>query len=456
MSFFKRAVVGALERREEVRDANQLKYESDVTVGITKLNEAEKAMAKNELIVRNRKKSISPILLEVKRLTGQNVSMAVGINAFQKTKGDTEQTIQSLRRMVEAQQPTTTFDDGTDAEINIGSTQDYTDLSGDTTKALQDSSSMISTTSTKLPTQQKSERDYREQRYGGGVTGNIMNTLLGGASGPSVRNAVRERYSSMFRTREKADQAYTKAMDYMEQLRTTGDPTNIPDLPPEELRQLNMYTNIEMKSEKFSKNLVPEVDRQTKAISKILLSKVTGNPGLFNVANFSAMSDGPQKSKLLAIVAELDEEKEIIASKAIDLFDMGQARNVQEAVRTILNSKPAGENQPSYKDNLISRLTKQAGLGSSPKGTASSGKSSTPPKTSAPEDVSSLNSTNKSVLQSDFGNQTIQDIVKRNTIGVVNGNDNIQYSKVRSESGKIYYVGRDPNAGDAFVIKHMR
>lgn len=56
MSFFKRAVVGALERREEVRDANQVKYESDVARGITKLEEAEDARAKNELIVRNRKK----------------------------------------------------------------------------------------------------------------------------------------------------------------------------------------------------------------------------------------------------------------------------------------------------------------------------------------------------------------------------------------------------------------
>jgi hypothetical protein len=259
----------------------------------------------------------------------------------------------------------------------------------------------------------------------------------------------------MFRTQEEGDQAYTKAMDYMEQLRTTGDPTNIPDLPPEELRQLNMYTNIEMKSEKFTKNLVPEVDRQTKAISKILLSKVTGGSGLF-ANNISQMSDGPQKSKLLAIVAELDEEKEIIAAKAKDLFDIGQARNVQEAVRTILNSKPAGKNQPSYKDNLIARLTKQAGLGSSPKGTTSSGTSSTPPKTSTPENVSTLTNVNKSVLQSDFGNQTIQDIVRRNTVSVVNGNDNIQYSKVRSESGKVYYVGRDPNAGDAFVIKLMK
>ena len=55
MSFFKRAVVGALERRDEVRAANEVKYESDVARGITKLEEAEKERKKNNLIVRNKK-----------------------------------------------------------------------------------------------------------------------------------------------------------------------------------------------------------------------------------------------------------------------------------------------------------------------------------------------------------------------------------------------------------------
>ena len=40
MSFFKRAVTAALERREEVRDANTLKFEADVTAGLEKLREA--------------------------------------------------------------------------------------------------------------------------------------------------------------------------------------------------------------------------------------------------------------------------------------------------------------------------------------------------------------------------------------------------------------------------------
>ena len=63
MSFFKRAVTAALERREEVRDANTIKFEADVTAGLEKLREAEKNRVKNDLVVRNRKKLIDPLRL---------------------------------------------------------------------------------------------------------------------------------------------------------------------------------------------------------------------------------------------------------------------------------------------------------------------------------------------------------------------------------------------------------
>ena len=186
MSFFKRAVVGALERREEVRAANEVKYESDVARGITKLEEAEKEMKKNNLIVRNRKKLIAPIGINVFNETGKEFNEAVLLNVLMASKGDTGVATDTLIRMAKQQTPpptaTVTDGTGTDAEIDIGSTRDYTDLSGDTTKALQDASSMISTTSTQLPSQQKAmitaKESERTQRYGGGVAGNIMNTLL--------------------------------------------------------------------------------------------------------------------------------------------------------------------------------------------------------------------------------------------------------------------------------------
>jgi len=276
MSFFKRAVVGALERREEVRDANQLKYESDVTTGITKLNEAEKEMKKNNLIVRNRKKLIAPIGINVFNETGKEFSEAVLLNVFMSSKGDTALATDTLIRMAknQAPTPTTTVTDGMEGFTQEStSTRDLSDMSGDTTKALQDASSMISTTSTKLPSQQKSERDYKEQRYGGGIAGNIMNTLLGGVSGPSVRDAVRERYSSMFRTPEEGEQAYSDAMDYMEEVRTKGEASTIPDLPPKMLADIQRETRKAKKYETFEKNLVTEVPRQLNDLKNLIINK---------------------------------------------------------------------------------------------------------------------------------------------------------------------------------------
>lgn len=276
MSFFKRAVVGALERREEVRDANQLKYESDVTTGITKLNEAEKEMKKNNLIVRNRKKLIAPIGINVFNETGKEFSEAVLLNVFMSSKGDTALATDTLLRMAknQAPTPTTSVTDGMEGFTQEStSTRDLSDMSGDTTKALQDASSMVSTTSTKLPSQQKSERDYKEQRYGGGIAGNIMNTLLGGASGPSVRDAVRERYSSMFRTPEEGEQAYSDVMDYMEEVRTKGEASTIPDLPPNMLADIQRQSRKAKKYETFEKNLVTEVPRQLNDLKNLIINK---------------------------------------------------------------------------------------------------------------------------------------------------------------------------------------
>ena len=276
MSFFKRAVVGALERREEVRAANEVKYESDVARGITKLEEAEKEMKKNNLIVRNRKKLIAPIGINVFKETGKQFGDPVLLNVLMSSKGDTALATDTLIRMAknQAPTPTTTVTDGMEGFTQEStSTRDLSDMSGDTTKALQDASSMISTTSTKLPSQQKSERDYKEQRYGGGIAGNIMNTLLGGVSGPSVRDAVRERYSSMFRTPEEGEQAYSDAMDYMEEVRTKGEASTIPDLPPKMLADIQRETRKAKKYETFEKNLVTEVPRQLNDLKNLIINK---------------------------------------------------------------------------------------------------------------------------------------------------------------------------------------
>jgi hypothetical protein len=179
---------------------------------------------------------------------------------------------------IQARPPTAIVTDGMEgAAQESASTRDLSDMSGDTTKALQDSSSMISTTSTQLPSQQKSlitaKENERTQRYGGGVAGNIMNTIFGGVSGPSVREAVKERYSSIFRTPEEGEQAYTDTMNYMEEVRTKGEASTIPDLPPKMLADIQVQMRKAKKYETFERNLVGVVDNSLQNLKAFIVTR---------------------------------------------------------------------------------------------------------------------------------------------------------------------------------------
>ena len=374
MSFFKRAVVGALERREEVRAANEVKYESDVARGITKLEEAEKEMKKNNLIVRNRKKLIAPIGINVFNETGKEFSEAVLLNVFMASKGDTSVATDTLLRMAknQAPPPTSTVTDGTgtDAEIDIGSTRDYTDLSGDTTKALQDASSMISTTSTQLPSQQKAmitaKESERTQRYGGGVAGNIMNTLLGGVSGPSVREAVKERYSSMFRTPEEGEQAYTDTMNYMEEVRTKGEASTIPDLPPNVLADVQRQMRKAKKAEVFEAKIGGHIDERLRELRMFIVNKAPSAQHAQIQALLRSLGGGnykaPDINTLPKAVQDQISEYIDIRREAIkgstDVFNTTGFNSVYGASSNFLDTTIDGKNQL---DIYLGRMKTAAG-----------------------------------------------------------------------------------------------
>ena len=214
MSFFKRAVTAALERREEVRDANTLKFEADVTAGLEKLREAEKNRAKNDLVIRNRKKLIDPLRLAVQEKVGQEVPEALALNAFVASGNDYTKAMGTLERYYKnkgRQTTTEPTDDGTGMELDIGSTRDFSDMSGDTSKALADMQRQISTTATMTPAQQRARQLAQEtenlirttdepRNVGGQVASTIFGTLIGKASPTPVSQAIRERYASFFRT----------------------------------------------------------------------------------------------------------------------------------------------------------------------------------------------------------------------------------------------------------------
>tara|TARA_R100001443_G_scaffold89839_3_gene96372 strand:+ start:4053 stop:5441 length:1389 start_codon:yes stop_codon:yes gene_type:complete len=366
MSFFKRAVVGALERREEVRDANQLKYEADVTAGITKLNEAEKEMKKNNLIVRNRKKLITPIGMNVFNETGYKFSEPVLLNVLMSSKGDADLATDTLVRMAKSRTPdtTTTVTDGMEGFTQeSASTRDLSDMSGDTTRALQDASSMISTTSTQLPSQQKAlittKENERTQRYGGGFAGNILNTLLGGVSGPSVREAVKERYSSMFRTPEEGEQAYTDAMNYMEEVRDKGEASTVPDLPPNMLADIQRETRKAKKYETFEKNLVTEVPRQLNDLKNLIINK---NPDrlqqLAAMVNKSSLSNSDLAGLPETIqrqVKEFMKIKEETIRGSTSIFNNTNVNSAVSATQQFLNT-PIGADGKTQLDIFQERM----------------------------------------------------------------------------------------------------
>jgi len=372
MSFFKRAVVGALERREEVRAANEVKYESDVARGITKLEEAEKEMKKNNLIVRNRKKLIAPIGINVFNETGKEFNEAVLLNVLMASKGDTSVATDTLIRMAKQQTPppTATVTDGMEGFTQEStSTRDYTDLSGDTTTALQDASSMISTTSTQLPSQQKAmitaKESKRTQRYGGGVAGNIMNTLLGGVSGPSVREAVKERYSSMFRTPEEGEQAYTDTMNYMEEVRTKGEASTIPDLPPNVLADVQRQVRKAKKAEIFEAKIGDVIDERLRELRMFIVNKAPSASQAQTQALISSLRgnyNAPDMNKLPKAVQNQITEYIDIRREAIkgstDVFNTTGFNSVYGASSNFLDTTIDGKNQL---DIYLGRMKTAAG-----------------------------------------------------------------------------------------------
>ena len=373
MSFFKRAVVGALERREEVRAANEVKYESDVARGITKLEEAEKEMKKNNLIVRNRKKLIAPIGINVFNETGKQFGDPTLLNVLISSKGDTTLATETLIRMAknQAPTPTATVTDGMEGFTQEStSTRDLSDMSGDTTKALQDSANMISTTSTQLPSQQKSlitaKENERTQRYGGGVAGNIMNTIFGGASGPSVREAVKERYSSMFRTPEEGEQAYTDTMNYMEEVRTKGEASTIPDLPPKMLADIQVQMRKAKKAEVFEAKIGGVIDERLRELRMFIVNKAPSAQQAQIQALLRSMGGGnykaPDMNTLPKAVQDQISEYIDIRREAIkgstDVFNTTGFNSVYGASSNFLDTTIDGKNQL---DIYLGRMKNAAG-----------------------------------------------------------------------------------------------
>ena len=470
MSFFKRAVIGALERREEIRDANTLKFESDVTAGLEKLREAEKNRAKNELVIRNRKKLIQPLILAVQEKVGQEVPEALALNAFVASGNDYTKAIGTLERYYKnkgRQATTEPTDDGAGMELDAGSTRDFSDMSGDASKALADMQRQISTTATMTPAQQRSRQLAQETEnlirttdeprgMGSQIASTIFGTLTGKASPTPVSEAVRERYSSFFRTQAEGDEAYNSAMDYLKQLREKGDPTNVPDLPPEMLKDLYQEANRELKSTKFNEKLGKEVDNQLKNLRSVALRSTRGLTS-GNFADWNAngtTGDESLDARLRENLAIFEEEKRKVMEMATDYYNIGGAMTATKAVSDILGRRLEGEGSPTYLDQLINNFGRQTQPMKRSTGTATSSTTPRPKSTMSGNifDTSGLPKVSISEVYSATETSSIPELKKIASTDTRRDASNNRYSIVTGKNNQVYAIGNVEGQVMAFRI----
>jgi len=470
MSFFKRAVTAALERREEVRDANTIKFEADVTAGLEKLREAEKNRVKNDLVVRNRKKLIDPLRLAVQEKVGQEVPEALALNAFVASGNDYTKAIGTLERYYKnkgGQATTEPTDDGTGMELDAGSTRDFSDMSGDTSKALADMQRQISTTATMTPAQQRARQLAQEtenlirttdepRNVGGQVASTIFGTLIGKASPTPVSQAIRERYASFFRTEAEGDEAYNSAMDYLKQLREKGDPTNVPDLPPEMLKDLYREAEIERKSGKFREKLGKEVNNQLKNLRSIALRSTKGmTDGHFNKWRMEKTTGDPSlDTRLRENLAIFEEEKRKIMELATEHFNLGNAGTATKAVSDVLSRRLEGEGSPTYLDQLINNFGRQTQPMKRSTGTATSSTTPTPKSTMSRNtlDTSGLPKVSISEVYSATETSSIPELKKIASTDTRRDASNNRYSIVKGKNSKVYAIGNVEGQVIAFRI----
>ena len=470
MSFFKRAVTAALERREEVRDANTIKFEADVTAGLEKLREAEKNRVKNDLVVRNRKKLIDPLRLAVQEKVGQEVPEALALNAFVASGNDYMKALGTLERYYKnrgRQETTEPTDDGTGMELDAGSTRDFSDMSGDTSKALADMQRQISTTATMTPAQQRARQLAQEtenlirttdepRNVGGQVASTIFGTLTGKASPTPVSQAVRERYASFFRTEAEGDEAYNSAMDYLKQIREKGDPTNVPDLPPEMLKDLYREAEIERKSGKFREKLGKEVNNQLKNLRSIALRSTKGmTDGHFNKWRMEKTTGDPSlDTRLRENLAIFEEEKRKIMELATEHFNLGNAGTATKAVSDVLSRRLEGEGSPTYLDQLINNFGRQTQPMKRSTGTATSSTTPTPKSTMSGNtlDTSGLPKVSISEVYSATETSSIPELKKIASTDTRRDASNNRYSIVKGKNSKVYAIGNVEGQVIAFRI----
>tara|TARA_R100000995_G_C3484182_1_gene126096 strand:- start:3703 stop:5010 length:1308 start_codon:yes stop_codon:yes gene_type:complete len=221
MSFFKRAVISALTRREERREENIEEFDNDVKRGLKILEEASARKKDSDEIIRNRKKIIRPLQISAETSLGYRPSMEATIYAHQLAGKNPEKTNQILKGLAR------TTDAGKDMAEEMPSTTEPLTGPQQMSQAFAKSTEQTIRTEGETP-----------ETMGSRVASTVLGTLLGRAPNRSVSETVRQKYIDTFENKEQGERVYNELMNYRNQRASDGDPAEMPDLDPADVRLL--------------------------------------------------------------------------------------------------------------------------------------------------------------------------------------------------------------------------
>ena len=221
MSFFKRAVISALTRREERREENIEEFDNDVKRGLKILEEASARKKDSDEIIRNRKKIIRPLQISAETSLGYRPSMEATIYAHQLAGKNPEKTNQILKGLAR------TTDAGKDMAEEMPSTTEPLTGPQQMSQAFAKSTEQTIRTEGETP-----------ETMGSRVASTVLGTLLGRAPNRSVSETVRQKYIDTFENKEQGERVYNELMNYRNQRASDGDPAEMPDLDPADVKLL--------------------------------------------------------------------------------------------------------------------------------------------------------------------------------------------------------------------------
>jgi len=221
MSFFKRAVISALTRREERREENIEEFDNDVKRGLKILEQASARKKDSDEIIRNRKKIIRPLQISAETSLGYRPSMEATIYAHQLAGKNPEKTNQILKGLAR------TTAAGKDMAEEMPSTTEPLTGPQQMSQAFAKSTEQTIRTEGETP-----------ETMGSRVASTVLGTLLGRAPNRSVSETVRQKYIDTFENKEQGERVYNELMNYRNQRASDGDPAEMPDLDPADVRLL--------------------------------------------------------------------------------------------------------------------------------------------------------------------------------------------------------------------------